>query len=308
MSCLSDCFRDSRLVLTEGAVGQRIEHEYGLKPDPDIMYAGLIYDPEGRAALTAIYCSYLQVAVNYNLPILLMTNTRRANKDRVLRSKFKERKIMRDYNNFLCELTTGFGCTAYIGGMMGCKGDAYSGSSGLDTEEAMTFHTWQFNQFDPAQTDFFFAGIMPALPEAVGMAKVMEMAGKPYIISLMINPNGTILDGHTLHEAIFEIDCRTKQPPLCYMTNCVHPSILRQCLIQPENQTALVRERFCGIQANAACLDPQTLDKSNYMMTSDPDELAISFKALHTEFPLKIYGGCCGTDENHIRALAKALM
>ena len=91
---LEICFDSNKLILTEGAVGQRIEHEFSLKPDADIMYASLIYSAEGRDALAAIYRSYLQAAEDYRLPILLMTNTRRANKDRVLRSEYRDKNIM----------------------------------------------------------------------------------------------------------------------------------------------------------------------------------------------------------------------
>lgn len=305
---LNYCFTANRLILTEGAVCQRIEHEFGLMPDPDIMHAGLIYDIEGRTALSAIYRSYLKVAADFQLPILFMTNTRRANKERVLRSKFKELNMMRDYASFLQELIADYDCNAYIGGMMGCKGDAYSSEEGLSIEESIAFHAWQMDMFDMNCIDFLFAGIMPALPEAIGIAKIMEKSEKPYIISLMINRNGTILDGHTIHEAILEIDNHTRHQPLCYMTNCVHPSILKECLSISENQSDLVQRRFCGIQANAACRDPQDLDNSTVLLSSPANDLAAALKSLHDQFPLKIYGGCCGTDESHIREMARILI
>lgn len=207
---LEICFDSNKLILTEGGVGQRIEHEFSLKPDADIMYASLIYSAEGRDALAAIYRNYLQAAEDYRLPILLMTNTRRANKDRVLRSEYRDKNMMRDYACFLRELASGYTCPVFIGGMMGCKGDAYSGSEGLSTDEAIEYHSWQRNMFDTDSIDFLFAGIMPALPEALGMAEVMEESKLPYIISLMINERGTLLDGNTIHEAISVIDTHTK--------------------------------------------------------------------------------------------------
>lgn len=73
------------------------------------------------------------------------------------------------------------------------------------------------------------------------------------------------------------------------------------------NRTEAVRARFCGIQANAACLSLQELDNSCALKTSDAKELAEEFRLLHRDFPLKIYGGCCGTDESHIREMIKVL-
>lgn len=68
-----------------------------------------------------------------------------------------------------------------------------------------------------------------------------------------------------------------------------------------------MRARFCGIQANAACLSLQELDNSCALKTSDAKELAEEFRLLHRDFPLKIYGGCCGTDDSHIREMIKVL-
>ncbi len=304
---LKNCFNTNHLILTEGAVGQRIEHEFSIKPDTDIMYASLIYDSAGRKALASIYCSYLKVAEDYKLPILLLTNTRRANKERVLRSKYRDKNMMRDYADFLRELASKYTCETFIGGMMGCRGDAYSGREGISTDEAIEYHSWQMDMFDLKAIDFLFAGIMPALPEALGMAKVMEKSDLPYIISLMINGNGTLLDGSTIHDAILKIDASTELNPLCYMTNCVHPAMLREALSQKENQTELVRKRFLGIQANAVNLSPEELGNSKTLKTTAAKELAEDFLLLHRSFPLKIYGGCCGTDDSHIIEIADAL-
>lgn len=304
---LPECFHTSPLILTEGAVGQRLEHEYALQPDADIVYAAMLYDPAGRKALAAIYRSYLRVAEEAGLPILLMTNTRRANRERVLRSKYRAQPIMRDYTRLLLDLADGASCPVYVGGMMGCRGDAYSGTEGLSTQQAVDFHTWQLQAFDLAQLDFLFAGIMPTLPEAIGMARVMETSRLPYIISFMLRRDGRLLDGVPLGDAILAIDSHTCTPPLCYMTNCIHPAILQEALAQPCNRGAHVAARFRGIQANAACLDPDRLDGSATLHTCGAEALTDAFVSLHSAFPLQIYGGCCGTDASHLRGIAERL-
>ncbi|HML46100.1 MAG TPA: homocysteine S-methyltransferase family protein [Clostridia bacterium] len=304
---LESAFARHRTLLTEGAVGQRMEREYGLFPDPDIQIAALPYRAEGRRALSEVYRQYLRIAQDYALPMLLMTNTRRANRERVLRSAYRGQNAMRDYASFLKDLASGFSCEAYVGGIMGCKGDAYRGDEGLSFEEAVAFHAWQTDRFREAAIDFLFAGIMPAKEEAMGMAKVLADVGKPYIISLMIRRDGRLLDGTSIREAILAIDGVTDRKPLCYMSNCVHPDIVREALAQPINRDEAVRIRFCGIQANAACFDPEQLDCSPELRTSGAAEWTDAMMALHQAFPLKIFGGCCGTDRTHIEALAKRL-
>ena len=293
------------MLLTEGAVGQRIEREFMLAPDPHLVYAPLIYDERGKTALEIIYRSYLRIAARYQLPMLLMTNTRRANRERMAASQYGDRPVMRDYAEFLRGIADDYACDTYIGGMIGCKHDAYSGSEGLSTADAIAFHRWQLDQFAGAPIDYLFAGIMPTLPEAVGMAQVMAEIGLPYIISLMINERGTLLDGASIDSAISEIDSKSQRPPLSYVTNCVHPGLLRDALAQPCNRTANVRARFRGIQANAARLDLAAIDGARTLQTTTPEALCAAFQALHADFPMQIYGGCCGTDDRHIEALAR---
>lgn len=300
-----DCYNNSPLILTEGAVGLRVTNEFGIIPDKQIMNASLIYDKVGRKTLEVIYGQYLQVAQDFSLPILLMTNTRRANKERVLASPYKDKNVMKDYADFLKEIIARFNCEAYIGGYIGCKGDGYTGLGSLSKEEAIDFHSWQINALIQADINFIFASLMPTLDETIGIAAEIEKSELPYIISFMIRENGMIPDGHTIHEAIAAVDNSTIKHPLCYMTNCVHPRILKHAL--QRNNTALVKGRFKGIQANAAYLSPDELDKPSETISSNAHELANEIVCLNTEFPLKIYGGCCGTDASHLIEFAKEL-
>ena len=41
-----------------------------------------------------------------------------------------------------------------IGGMIGCKGDAYQPQEGLSCREAEAFHSWQINELVKAEPDF----------------------------------------------------------------------------------------------------------------------------------------------------------
>ncbi|MDR1194149.1 MAG: homocysteine S-methyltransferase family protein [Peptococcaceae bacterium] len=40
------------------------------------------------------------------------------------------------------------------------------------------------------------------------------------------------------------------------------------------------------------------------MRTTTARDLADDFEALHKVFPLRIFGGCCGTNDTHIEELA----
>ena len=72
-------------------------------------------------------------------------------------------------------------------------------------------------------------------------------------------------------DALDAIEKETSTRPLCYMANCVHPDVLHQALLHPRNDTPLVRQRFQGIQANAANLSPEELDGCDHLISSSPE-------------------------------------
>jgi homocysteine S-methyltransferase len=62
-----------------------------------------------------------------------------------------------------------------------------------------------------------------------------------------------------------------------------------------------------GLFANTAALTPEELDERDALVEEDPEVFGRQVAALHGEWGLKILGGCCGTDERHIRSLASRL-
>lgn len=295
------------VILTEGAVVERLRHEFRISLDDDIIHAGLIYNDRHKDLLATIYMQYLEIAERYQLPLMLMTPTRRANQERMARSVFREKNVLADNVDFLMQLRDRSTSPVYVGGLTGCRGDAYDGGNYLSIEEAMDFHLPTVHSFGEAGVDYLFAGIMPELTECIGLAKAMETTGLPSIISFMVRRDGRLMDGTYIHDAISVIDEHTSASPLCYMANCVHPDILHQALAHPRNDTALVRARFKGIQANASNLDPGELNESGSLKSSSASELANRVLSLLWEFPLKICGGCCGTDDTHIQEISEIL-
>ena len=307
----AEAFHRADVLLTEGAVIMRLKSEFGVAVHPDIV-PGLLYDgdPKGREALATIYRQYLAIANSSRLPIMIMTPTRRVSRDRLHASPYRGKNVIPDSVAFLAEMRAGFpehASNIFIGGLMGCAGDAYDPRNALSAADALGFHRWKAGQFQAARVDYLFAGIMPAMPEALGLARAASETGLPYIISFMIRRTGTLLDWTTIPEAIAAIDDGADPKPLCYAVNCVHPLVLREALSPPANRTSLVAERLKGIQANASPQAPEELDRKAEMVSEDPERLAEAMIGLRVDHGLKIFGGCCGTDERHIEALARKL-
>ena len=300
------CLDSSPSVLTEGALGERLKREYRLPIDAHVALAGLVYDARGRAALTELWSEYAAIAHRHDLPLLAATPTRRANRERVAASRYGA-SIIRDNVELLRAVQRRSPADVFVGGLMGCRGDAYRAADVLPIAEARSFHGWQADLFAEAGADFLYAGIMPALPEATGMALAMGASGLPYVISFMIGGDGRLPDGTTIDEAIRTIDESVEERPVCYLSNCVHPTVLYEALSRPFNATDVVRDRLQGIQANGSRLTPEELDASAGLESSDAGRWAREMLRLRDDKGLRVFGGCCGTDGTHLEAIAEGL-
>jgi S-methylmethionine-dependent homocysteine/selenocysteine methylase len=166
----------------------------------------------------------------------------------------------------------------------------------LSKEDAVKFHIWQVEQLANAGVDFLFAATMPAVSEAAGIAVAMAKTDTPYIISFVINKDGSILDGSSLEQAFNEIEAACRRPPLGFMINCAYPSFLNA-----HKQPASVLARLIGFQANASSLDHAQLDGTAGRQADDISDWGDRMIGLNKKFGVKILGGCCGTRCEHQR-------
>jgi len=297
-------------ILGEGAVIERLRRSNGLELDPFLVNSAFIYDSTKREALESICRQYLDIGRNVNLPLLLSTPTWRASRERIAAAGHAETDVNGDNVRFLDALRQSYGeygRKVVICGLMSCRGDAYNPEEALSVAESADFHGWQAEKLAAGGVDFLLASTLPALSEATGLAMALAATGSPYMISFVVRPQGTLLDGSSLQEAISRIDTAVTPRPVGYLINCTHASFAREALQHPVNSSALVRRRIIGMLANTAALSPEELNDSDHLVEEDPETFGQAVAALHGEFGLKILGGCCGTDDRHIRALASQL-
>ena len=298
-------------VLMEGAVVERIRRGWPHLLDPLLMNGPLIYGGEGRSVLKAIYGEYLHIAGSSGLPLLSLTPTWRTSPERLRQSKFAERDLNGDAVRFLEEIRKGHGGFAdrvYIGGLMGCRGDAYKPEEALPRTEARDYHSAQAVALAAARPDYLLASTMPEMGEALGMAEALAATGCPYLVSFIIRPSGLLLDGTPLDVAMGRIETEVVPRPLGYMVNCVHSSVLKGAFSTPPGARALASGRLLGLQANTSARSPEELDGSEELDGEAPEAFAAGMVELRKRFGLKVLGGCCGTDGGHIAALAEALV
>jgi len=296
-------------ILGEGAVIERLRRS-GCALDPQVLNSAYIYDDANRAVIGTIYRQYLDIGFSYDLPLVLSTPTWRASRERIEAAGHGTRDLNGDNVRFLKGLRAGYGRYAakvLICGQLSCRGDAYNPAAALGAEEGRRFHAWQAEKLAAAGADLLLAATLPALSEALGLAGAMAAAGAVYVISFVIRPQGTLLDGTPLKQALAVIDDSVSPAPLAFLANCTHASFLQRALRHPDNSSDYARERILGLFANTAALSPEELDDSEQLIEEEPEVFGRTLAGLHTEFGLKVLGGCCGTDDRHIRSLARQL-
>lgn len=300
----------SPVILGEGAVIERLRRSPDIQLDEHVVNSALIYQEAGRSALERICRQYIDIGQRYDLPMLLSTPTWRAGRERIAAAGLAGSDLNGDNFRFLADLRDGYGDYAHkvaICGLMSCRGDAYKPSEAMTSSAAAEFHSWQADALAVAGVDFLMAATLPALSEAIGLARAQAATGLPYIISFVVRPEGTLLDGTPLNEAITSIDTAISPRPLAYMVNCTHASVFQSAILHMINSSPLVRERVVGLLANTAALSPEELDASTELVEEAPETFGCSVSALHGELGMKVLGGCCGTDERHIECLAREL-
>jgi S-methylmethionine-dependent homocysteine/selenocysteine methylase len=303
---------ENPLILTEGAVIERVRRETRTPLDPLVLHAGFIYGAQTATLLEAIYRSYLDAGQRLSLPIMVFTPTWRANPERLEAAGFTDPSAVNtDGVEFVRNIADSYGEYAgsvLVGGLMACKGDAYRPDEALSPEAAASFHEVQIDALCRGGADFIKAATLPALGEAVGLAQALGAAGLPYCLGFVLRPDGTLLDGTSLPEAISRVDDRAAPVPSGYMLDCTHPDNAEAAILSLGPEWTPIQHRVIGIQANGSDLQPEELDNSAHLVADDPETLARAAVRLHTRYGFRVLGGCCGTDERHIEEIGRLAM
>ena len=301
--------RNARLILTDGGIETRIMFETDVPLPPYIQVAGLVKDPTGGPVLRRIYESYVAAARSFGLPVIIGTPTFRASLNFVLQAGLDGAGAVRCLNADAAAMHREIRAQSdhrpiYIAGVIGPSGDAYRPEKALSAEEAREYHSLQAGTLAQSGVDFLYTPTFPAVEEALGAAMAMGATGLPHVVSFVLERDGRVLDGTPLHAAIERIDAAASPAPLFYSISCVHPSIAATALRDEAVFSNLVARRLNEFKANSSPLSPEELVRLDHPEGDDPDLFAAEMWEIHEDFGLRVLGGCCGTEDRHIRALA----
>lgn len=312
MSDFAAAFDEHPLILTDGGIETRVMFDSPLTLPAGVEAAGMLDDPAGREALRSIYDSYVAAAREHGLPLIIGTPTFRASPRWARAAGLDGDADVRRLNRAAVALhqdvrERGGHAPVYIAGVIGPAGDAYQPEDGLPAGEAREYHRLQSEALAQAGVDLLFAPTFPSVEEALGVAAAMAATGLPYAVSYVLGSDGRMLDGTTLHDAIERIDAAVSPSPLYHSLSCIHTSLGERALADEAVVTPLVGRRLAELKANASPLPTTELVTLDHPEGDAPEPFAAAMWGLKERFGLRILGGCCGTDDRHMRALAQRM-
>lgn len=297
-----------RLFLSDGGLETWLVHQRGIDL-PELAAFPLLADARGRELLAEYYKPFLALAARTpGAGFVLETPTRRASADWGDRLGYDEAALAalnRQAGAFLQQLRKTWAPRIegdiVVAGVIGARGDAYVADLPDSVDDAVHYHHAQAQALHEGGVDMLVATTMSSSAEGLGIARIAAAAGLPCAVSFTVETNGRLPSGESLAEAIARLDADT--PPAYFGIDCAHPSHFEAAL----EKGGAWRSRIRALRANASIMSHAELDAATELDDGDPDDLARRCAALRPLLPaLNVLGGCCGTDERHLRAIAKA--
>jgi 5-methyltetrahydrofolate--homocysteine methyltransferase len=131
----------------------------------------------------------------------------------------------------------------------------------------------------------------------LGARRAMDESGIeiPIMVSATIEPTGTMLAGQGIEAFAVSV----AHVPLL--------SIGLNCATGPEAMTDRIRSLSRIAKTRVSCYPNAGLPDENGLYSESPEMLAAALVRFAEHGWLNVVGGCCGTNERHVRALAEAM-
>lgn len=298
--------REGVFYLTEGGQETEIMYRHGHKL-PDFAMYPLFARPQAMADVRDMYRRYLETAVRHGFVALMGGLDYRASPDWASKLGF-DAQALADVQLRCIDLLREFAKPfepelpdVLIVGIVGPRGDAYSLNRTITAAEAEDYHSTQLATLKRAGVDLVSAMTFNNTEEAIGVARAAAGLGLPLAISFTLDSTSRLKSGPTVRQAITTVDAATGDArPDFYGINCSHPHEFTPAL-EPGDWMQRVR----SFRPNAAMMEKQQLCQIGHLVDGDPQELGAQMGALARRYPhIDVWGGCCGTWDAHLDAIA----
>ncbi len=127
----------------------------------------------------------------------------------------------------------------------------------------------------------------------------------PLSLSFMVDSSGRLTTGPTLKEAVEAVDEQAGDArPDFFGINCSHPVEFEPALFPAGPWLTRLR----SLRPNASTADKQALCTIGHLEAGDPELLGEQMGSIAGRLPnVDIWGGCCGTWDEHLGAIAQQL-
>jgi homocysteine S-methyltransferase len=296
---------DSRF-LTDGGLETTLVFLDGMEL-PDFASFPLLGTEDGRAHLDRYFLPYLDLAERTGAGFVLDTATWRANRDWGARLGCDEAtlgEVNRVAVDYAAGLAKNRSVPVVLDGVVGPRGDGYVVGETMTADEAAAYHSLQARAFTAAGAQMMTAVTMTYADEAIGVVEAAGQVDVPVVVSFTVETDGRLPSGQDLGDAIREVDERTGAAAEYFMVNCAHPTHFAQVLENDEPWVGRVQ----GVRANSSTMSHAELDVAEELDRGYVTGLARAYGELDRTLPdLRVVGGCCGTDIEHITAIAAEL-
>jgi homocysteine S-methyltransferase len=277
---------------------------------PEFAAFPLVDRDDGRAALRRYYMSFLELARDRDVPLVLSTPTWRANPDwgRLVGYEGDDlaavnRRAIAFVEDVRDEaLEADRRDDVVIEACIGPRSDAYRPTLLMDEADAEQYHAFQLRALAETGCTQVSALTLTYPEEAIGIVRAASAVSLPVVVGFTVETDGRLPNGSSIEDAIVAVDAATDGAAQSFMINCAHPTHFADAL--PEGDS---RARIHGLRANASTRSHAELDEAEELDSGDPADLAERYVALRRDLPeLEVLGGCCGTDIRHVTAICDA--
>lgn len=296
------------LFLTDGGLETSLIFHEGVDL-PHFAAFLLLRTEDGRRRLEGYFERYLEIAARDGAGFVLESPTWRASSDWAERLAVPPEELDRLNRASIDMLKALRGrwetkvAPIVVSGCLGPRGDGYDPREVMGEAEAQAYHAAQVRSFAEAGADMVSAITMTNVPESIGLVRAARARHMPCVVSFTLETDGRLPTGQPLGEAIVAVDAATGSWPRYYMINCAHPSHFEDAL---DKGGAWLR-RLGGVRANASRRSHQELNDAPDLDDGDPETLGREYAGLLARHPqIRVFGGCCGTDERHVACISRA--
>jgi S-methylmethionine-dependent homocysteine/selenocysteine methylase len=282
------------LILLDGALGTELERCGVATPLPLWSAQALIDAPETVGAIHEEYAragaDILATATFRTTPrVMRKVGRPESDADRLTEAAVRIAAEARD--------RAALGRRVWIGGSMGPLEDCYRPEDAPPRADAEPEHADQALRLKRAGADLILLETFNTIEEALAAARAARATDLPFTVSFICRNGRELLSGDALADAIHAVE---PLGPLACLVNCTPVADTAACLETMSRATGLP----IGCYPNAGSVGHS--DHWSFDPAMTPDRFA-SFAREWLSIGAQVFGGCCGTTPDHIRALREAL-